>query len=245
MSGMLNREIGWRGAASAALTLSCLFFIAPGRAQSGQSKEQVEQVLGGLNKVQGLGPIAVSPDGTLLAHVEQTKQGWQVKLAPMSDPSRTTRVTADKKEQPSCGEGMVSWAPDSRRLAFVGNCPGGGGQDNIFIAKISGDFAAGKPKIEVEKLTDAKGEVGFPIFSPDGSRIAFLYVEGATRPAGALAAMKPWSGVIGEDGIEIQRVAVISAESHNVVPVLATPANLHVYEFDWAPDAKIAGVCGR
>ena len=38
-------------------------------------------------------------------------------------------------------------------------------------------------------------------------KIAFLYVEGATRPAGALAAMKPPSGVIGEDGVEIQRVA--------------------------------------
>ena len=41
--------------------------------------------------------------------------------------------------------------------------------------------------------------------------MAFLYVEGATRPAGALAAMKPPSGVIGEDGIEIQRVAVAAA----------------------------------
>jgi len=39
--------------------------------------------------------------------------------------------------------------------------------------------------------------------------VAFLYVEGATRPAGALAAMKPPSGVIGEEGIEIERVAVV------------------------------------
>ena len=29
----------------------------------------------------------------------------------------------------------------------------------------------------------------------------------ATRSAGALAAMKPWAGVIGEDGVEVQRVA--------------------------------------
>ena len=51
--------------------------------------------------------------------------------------------------------------------------------------------------------------------------------------------MKPPSGVIGEDGVEIQRVAVALADAAQpVAPAFATPANLHVYEFDWAPDSK-------
>jgi len=182
--------------------------------------------------------VAISPDGALLAYVHQGKDGWGVELAPFSEPAKTTRISASKKASASCGEGMVQWAPDSRRLAFVGDCESAA-QDNIFVASISGDFAHGKPKVEVERLTEAKGEVGFPVFSPDGSKIAFLYVEGATRAAGALAAMKPWAGVIGEDGVEIQRVSVIDANAHKpVTPVAATPANLHVYEFDWAPDSK-------
>jgi Tol biopolymer transport system component len=67
--------------------------------------------------------------------------------------------------------------------------------------------------------------------------VAFLYVEGATRPAGALAAMKPPSGVIGEESVEIERVAVVGVDSPKpVAPAMATPADLHVYEFDWRPD---------
>jgi dipeptidyl aminopeptidase/acylaminoacyl peptidase len=51
--------------------------------------------------------------------------------------------------------------------------------------------------------------------------------------------MKPPSGVIGEDGVEIQRVAVAKTDvSEPTEPAFATPVNLHVYEFDWASDSK-------
>ena len=51
--------------------------------------------------------------------------------------------------------------------------------------------------------------------------------------------MKPPSGVIGEDGVEIQRVAVAQVDVETAeAPTQVTPANLHVYEFDWAPDSK-------
>jgi dipeptidyl aminopeptidase/acylaminoacyl peptidase len=71
--------------------------------------------------------------------------------------------------------------------------------------------------------------------SPDGLHIACLYIEGATRPAGALAPMKPPAGVIGVEGLEIQRVATIETASGEFRQV--TPATLHVYEYDWAPDS--------
>ena len=86
------------------------------------------------------------------------------------------------------------------------------------------------------KLTTFHGYADSPQWSPDGKYIGLLYVEGATRPAGALAAMKPPSGVIGVEGLEIQRVAAVDAASGELAPV--TPENLHVYEFDWSPDAK-------
>ena len=57
--------------------------------------------------------------------------------------------------------------------------------------------------------------------------------------AGALAAMKSPAGVIGEDGVEIQRVAVAPVDAKKPsAPAQITPANLHVYEFDWSPDSK-------
>ena len=242
MSGMPIRPLlrCWLACAVASFAFISAVSSQSFAAQNAPSRAHVDEVLKGLNRSLGLGPVAISPDGSLLAFTHQTRDGWQVAVAPFSDPARMTRVTASKKNDERCGEGMVTWAPDSRHLAFVGDCPDGG-QDQIFLAAIGGDFAGGKSKIDIQKLTDAKGEIGFPEFSPDGSHIAFLYVAGATRAAGALAAMKPWAGVIGEDGVEIQRVGLIdvSAASHKpAVPGFATPEKLHVYEFDWSPDSK-------
>ena len=47
--------------------------------------------------------------------------------------------------------------------------------------------------------------------------------------------MPPWNGVIGEDGVEIQRVYSVDAATGT--GHFLTPANLHVYEFDWAPNS--------
>ena len=125
---LMNRTSLWRGSMSAVLTAACLLAVSPftGSAQEKPVKAQVEEVLKGLSRSRGLGPVAVSPDGSMLAFVHRAKDGWQVALAPFSDPAKMTRVTASKKDDEQCGEGMVAWAPDSRRLAFVGNCPGGG-----------------------------------------------------------------------------------------------------------------------
>ena len=71
------------------------------------------------------------------------------------------------------------------------------------------------------RLTHLHGGVTSLAFSPDGLHIACLYIEGATRPAGALAPMKPPAGVIGVEGLEIQRVATIetaSGEFRQVTP---------------------------
>ena len=215
--------------------LFCLPFSAA--AWQSQTKAQVERVYSGLGQSKNFSEVSVSPDGKSFAYVEQTETGKRITLALMSAPMRTMRISAAKKDERGCDESEVAWARDSHRFAFMGNCPGGG-QDNVFVAKISGDLNAGKGKVDVDRLTEAKGEVDSLAFSPDGTKIGFLYVENATRSAGALAAMKPWAGVIGEDGVEIQRVAVMDAAAHAVVPQQVTPAKLHVYEFDWAPDSQ-------
>ncbi len=91
------------------------------------------------------------------------------------------------------------------------------------------------PTPSPRRLTHLHGGVTGLSFSPDGLHIACLYIEGATRPAGALAPMKPPAGVIGVEGLEIQRVATIETASGEFRQV--TPAALHVYEYDWAPDS--------
>ena len=192
---------------------------------------RIEAVLKSLNRGSSVSQVAVSPDGKRLAWVAPMQPGDEIRVAPLDDLKRSQRVTAATKADESCRENEIAWAPDSRALAFFSDCAAPGDQNDLYVSKLDGSAA--------RRLTQLKGYESSPAFSPDGTKIAFLYVEGATRPAGALAAMKPPSGVIGEEGLEIQRVAFVAANATApIAPTQATPANLHVYEFDWAPDSK-------
>ena len=225
-----------RGAlvAAAALLLPSTFNL-PLAAQAAASataadRAHIEDVLKGLNRGRSVGQVAVSPDGKRLAWLQPAKDGTEIRVAPLDELANSERVTAAAKPEQHCREGEIVWAPDAKAVAFFSDCAKPGEQSDLYLAQFDGNPA--------RQLTQLNGIAQEPAFSPDGSKIAFLYVEGATRQAGALAAMKPWSGVIGEDGVEIQRVAF--AQLGNAAPnaMQVTPAKLHVYEFDWRPDSK-------
>lgn len=193
-------------------------------------RAHTEQVLRGLNRGgRTVGQVALAPDGKHLAWIQFAPQGAEIRVAPLDSIAGSQRITAAAAGQ-HCREGEIAWSPDSSALAFFSDCARPGEQTDLYIARFDGT----PPR----RITELNGLVGAPAFSPDGESIAFLYVEGATRPAGALAAMKPPAGVIGEDGVEIQRVAVthLDMAAPNALPV--TPANLHVFEFDWSPNSK-------
>ncbi|MDR3753270.1 MAG: S9 family peptidase [Terracidiphilus sp.] len=172
------------------------------------------------------GQISVSPDGKRLAWVDR----GVILFSSFGNLDQPQRISAAPSPGNSCTESEPTWSPDSAALAFLSDCADLGGQSDLYLSHLDGN----PPR----RLSDLHGYVNAPAFSPDGKRIAFLYVEGATRPAGALAAMDAPSGVIGEDGIEVQRVAAVAAAAPQpAAPVFLTPANLHVYEFDWSPDS--------
>jgi dipeptidyl aminopeptidase/acylaminoacyl peptidase len=194
-------------------------------------KSHLDEVLAGLNRGRSVSQVAVSPDGKRLAWIEHAKEGEEIRVAPLGSLEKSERVTAAAKPDQHCQEDNLRWAPDAKGMVFFSDCAKAGGQADLYYTRLDGSAA--------RRLTDLKGYVEAPAFSSDGTRVAFLYVEGATRPAGALAAMKPPSGVIGEDGVEIERVAVARLDATApAAPAIATPANLHVYEFDWRPDSK-------
>jgi dipeptidyl aminopeptidase/acylaminoacyl peptidase len=222
-------------AVSRKLFLSALFVAAALAVHAQDAKpghERIEQLMQSLNRGHFVGQVAVSPDGRRLAWIEGVRGGTDIHLAPLGDLNKFVRITAAQSPEQHCAENGITWAPDSASVAFFSDCADPGDQTDLYLSKLDG--AAGR------RITQLRGYVGAPAFSPDGKSVAFLYVAGATRQAGALAAMKPPSGVIGEDGIEIQRIAVAPAdpEAQPVAPRLVSPDNLHVYEFDWAPDSR-------
>jgi dipeptidyl aminopeptidase/acylaminoacyl peptidase len=216
--------------AGATLFLGAAFTLsAPAQTQSSPAsgRSAIEEVLKGFNRSHSLGQVAISPDGKRLAWTERNKEGAEIRVAPLGDLAKSERVTAATRPEQHCHEGKIAWAPNAQALAFFSDCARPGQSDLYLIQQ-------GSPP---RRLTELKGYVEAPAFSPDGTRVAFLYVEDATRPAGALAAMKPQTGVIDEGSAEIERVAIVRVNaSKPEITEWATPADLHVYEFDWRPD---------
>ncbi len=180
------------------------------------------------------GTVAISPDGTTLAWTLGGREGATLHVLAVANPDPAKDQIVAPNGATNCSNGSPVWSPDSQSLAFTSSCTSKeekpGQQDQIFLwSKANGT---------VKQLTHVTGLFKQAAWSPDGKTIAFLFVENATRSAGALDAMKPWAGVIGEDNLEIQGVYgvdVASGSGNWLIP--ATP-KMYTFEFAWAPDSQ-------
>jgi dipeptidyl aminopeptidase/acylaminoacyl peptidase len=175
--------------------------------------------------------VALSPDGTTVAWTLRGLESSTPHLTDVANPGPAKEKIISIKGATNCSSASPIWSPDGQTLAFLSTCTGK--TDKSFPEQI---FLWSKATRAVKQLTHVTGILQQPAWSPDGESIAFLFVENATRSAGALDAMKPWSGVIGEDGVEVQRVYSVDVASGK--GSWLTPANLHVYEFNWAPNSR-------
>src|SRR5207245_5476451 len=118
-----------------------------------------------------------------------------------------------------------AWSPDSKTLAFFSSA-GETEQRQLWTVNADGS----NPKT----VTHLKGYAARPRWSHDGKQIAFLHIEGAGG-GGPLMAAPVTTGVI-DTAIHNQRIAVLDISSGQLRRV--SPANLHIYDYDWSPDDK-------
>src|SRR5262249_43282119 len=102
----------------------------------------------------GFEELALSPDGKKLGLVVH----GEVFAAPAKDGGDAMRVSSTPAR-----ESQVTWAPDSRRLAYVSDRDG---PAHIYLY----DF---KSRSEAQ-LTAAEAGDSSPVFSPDGKKLAFV-----------------------------------------------------------------------
>jgi dipeptidyl aminopeptidase/acylaminoacyl peptidase len=180
---------------------------------------------------------AISPDGKRVAWVETLigKDGassgstaiYISGLGPKTPPKRLQAGAGAGDHE----EGSVAWSPDSKRVAFLSDAVKAG-QRQLYVARVSGgnETTTSGP---AKRLTNVRGFLAMPSWSPDGKTIALLFTENATRASGPLVAETPQTGEIKDSFFE-QRLAVVDVASAKLRQI--SPADTYVYEYDWAPD---------
>jgi dipeptidyl aminopeptidase/acylaminoacyl peptidase len=214
-------------AAAPALIIACIAFPANAQTAAQPAHDpRISTIIQTLGQGRSIRETDLSPDGNSIAWNVSGPNGG-LKVAPLNDPAHPRDITACAVGAKGRESGMA-WSPDSKHLAFFSDCTADK-QNAIFLADPASSTT-------LRLLAPLNGFAKDLQWSPDGKLLGFLYVEGATRPSGALAAMKPPSGVIGVEGLEIQRVAAVDPANGQIKEL--TPDNLHVYEFDWSPDSQ-------
>ncbi len=192
---------------------------------------RIPQIIDALGRAKMIRETALSPDGKYIVWNLAGRGDSGIQLAPFDNPSAAKHLTACQGEAKG-QESSAVFSPDSRQIAFFSDCT---------ADKKTAIFVAGADGSAPHQLAALNGYAKELEWSPDGKQLGFLYVEGATRPPSPIAAEKPPSGVIGVEGLEIQRVAGVNVSNGQLTQI--TPKDLYVYEFDWSPDsAKLAYV---
>jgi acylaminoacyl-peptidase len=154
------------------------------------------------------------------------KPGQLLQIA-AADGSRVRTVTIPGAAK-SCRYSDLEWSPDSRTLAFLSNCNhGGGGDEQLDIYEVAATAT------QAQRISHLHGLVSQLAWMPNGSQLSFLYVQGDMHPVSAVSATKALVGVIGETGVERQRIALMPVSGGEVRQI--TPASIFVYEYDWSP----------
>jgi dipeptidyl aminopeptidase/acylaminoacyl peptidase len=217
------------------LLTSCLLLCASAHAQSSakpKSNPALDDAMHGMFGVRAFPQAAISPDGKRVAWVESLpgpgntpSSNSAIYIAATDSAAVARRITAGDGKA-AREEHDVAWSADNQRIAFLSDA-GSPGQLQLFIVAANG----GAPK----QLTRLKGFLSAPGWSPDGKTIAVLFTENATRASGPLVAETPDEGVVSED-LHEQRLTLVDAATARVRQI--SPADLYVYEFDWAHDGK-------
>ncbi|MGH9644741.1 MAG: prolyl oligopeptidase family serine peptidase [Terriglobales bacterium] len=181
------------------------------------AQDRVAAALDSLPSIQKIDQVAISPDGAQVAYIVD----GAISVASVGN-GNPDRVAPEQN-----GTRDVTWSADSRHLAWLRDAPGEKPSAQLWAASVDGSG--------LEQVADLKGFAQTPRYSPDGTKLAVLFIEGIPRVAGPVQPMTPLAGVLGEKIFE-QRIAVVDLAAKRLSQV--TPPDVYVYEYDWTPDSK-------
>ena len=145
-------------------------------------------VLDSMPRARRIQQAEISPDGKCVAYIIDGK------LTVVSLDSNSGKTIEVEGQLPLRS---VAWSTDSKQLVFLADLPTDAPSAQLWTAKVDGSAPV--------KRADLKGNADAPSFSPDGSKLAVLFVEGMPRTAGPLQPMTPLAGVVGSKALRATR----------------------------------------
>jgi dipeptidyl aminopeptidase/acylaminoacyl peptidase len=182
------------------------------------AQDRVAASLDSLPPTRKIDQVAISPDGTEVAYIVD----GQLSVVSLAG-GEARRIAGGGK----LAARDVAWSADSKKIAWLGDLP-----TDVPAAELWSASADGSDSV---KLADLKGFAATPRYSPDGAKVAVLFIEGMPRIAGPLQPMTPLAGVVGEKVYE-QRIALVDVATKKMAAI--SPTDVYVYEYDWMPDSK-------
>src|SRR6185437_11641315 len=185
-------------------------------AAADENSSRIAEIMHRLHDVQRFEGVSVAPDGKTVAWTVTEKPHGNVKAASSSDGGKPgqilqvantdgtdVRSVTIARSLKSCRYSNLQWSPDSRTLAFLSNCNHSAGKDEQFDV-----YEVGASEVAARRISHLQGFINQLEWKPNGADLSFLYVEGDVHPVSAVSATKALVGVIGETGVERQRIAV-------------------------------------
>ncbi len=206
-------------------------------------RKQLADIVRNLSAVKAVPEALISPDGSRVAYTvaddeRGTEQLFLSSLGASPSGAKEARRVSVRGEQSGdpagCRTSDPAWAPDGKRLAFLSNClnsTAAGEQMQLFVL----DTAQGGAL--PQQRSTLTGHLGSPKWSPDGTQIALLFVDHATRAPTPMAAGDAQTGVIDDlQQQEAQRLVLIAPATGKMR--MLSPAGLNIFEYDWSPDSR-------
>src|SRR5262249_54323446 len=146
-----------------------VFFLVVGIPQVTSAQQRIQSA--DYFRLQSVGDVTFSPDGTRLAYTVQHNdapgrpysQLWILDAAT----GRSTRVG----DEQSRGSSPV-WSPDGRSLAFIGRV---GGSAGLLVARNDGSSSVNLADVDGTNSSAVTNTGSTIAWSPDGTRIAFVH----------------------------------------------------------------------
>jgi dipeptidyl aminopeptidase/acylaminoacyl peptidase len=197
-------------------SLICAATCAAFPASANSTPSRAASVIDSMPHAKQFEQAAISPDGTQVAYI----LGGELSVVPISSGTARSIAVEGKLELRD-----VAWSRDSKQIAFIADLAGDIPSAQVYTTALDGSAAV--------KRAEVKGYAATPTFSPDGSKLALLFIKDMPRVAGPLQPMTPLAGVIGDEVYE-QRLTTIDLTTNALTQV--TPGDVYIYEYDWTPD---------